>query len=378
MNFTNLNLDLQSVLKRTYANLLYRSTFMNFLNSAYLGDIRQTGTPIIEVVKQANTTLNVRAQAEMLTPDTPTLATYSSVMVNLTELAMDYSFRISPVIMGANIADTLEGQMALKDAQVANQIDVYGYTKFNTTIVGPSDGSLATTNGQCVVWAPAAQQDYINLLNTLRAYLFNRNIFDTYLLGLDAVEYANYVSALTSILKYETEAGVEGVDRGQIARAYGIDAFAINSNSLKGTGVKGYFANEVGTVGDTYFSAMQEYMGNYPGFPGYFVLEGNILFGAKVVRPEAIIKLVATLPVLTAGSFDAGTHGTAYTQATAFSGTNSVTFTAVGLPAGLTLGTSTGKITGTPTTAGSYSVAVYGIDANGDYSLARTGSIVIA
>ena len=29
-NFTQINLDLQSFMKRTYSNLLYRSTFYNF------------------------------------------------------------------------------------------------------------------------------------------------------------------------------------------------------------------------------------------------------------------------------------------------------------------------------------------------------------
>ena len=73
---------------------------------------------------------------------------------------------------------------------------------------------------------------------------------------------------------------------------YGIDIFAINSTVLTNS-EKGYFASPVGTVGDTFFSAMVEYNGNYPGFPGYYVVEGNVLFGAEVVRPEAIIKLVA-------------------------------------------------------------------------------------
>ena len=39
-------------MKRTYANLLYNSSFYN-LNEDYIGDIRQTGAPRIEVNKQA-------------------------------------------------------------------------------------------------------------------------------------------------------------------------------------------------------------------------------------------------------------------------------------------------------------------------------------
>ena len=100
--------------------------------------------------------------------------------------------------------------------------------------------------------------------------------------------------------------------------------------------------------------------------------------GAEVVRPEAIIKLVSDLPVVTAGTFDGGTHSSSYSQTTAFSGTNVVSFEAVGLPAGLSINESTGAVTGTPTKAGSYDVTIYGLDAQGNYSNPYTGTIVIA
>ena len=54
----------------------------------------------------------------------------------------------------------------------------------------------------------------------------------------------------------------------------------------------GYFYNPLAVVGDTFFDSFVEYNGNYPGFPGYYVMEGNIMFGAKVVEPNAILKLV--------------------------------------------------------------------------------------
>lgn len=384
MNFTGVNLDLQGLMKRTYANLLYNSQFYKMLNRRFF-EVGRTGTPIIEVVKQLDTALNVRNNVEIAQGGiTNELATYNSVKVDLTELAMDYSFRVSPIVMGSGIERAIEGQIELKEAQISRQIDVYGFNKLNADITGPQDGSMAYTDGQCTKWTPSNGTETIELINDLKSKLFDRNIYDGYLLGLSSNAYAYFISSLTSVLKYETRAGVEGVDMGQVADAYGVSVFQINSNVIEKdkqgneTNVVGYFANEVGTVGDTFWSSFAQYNGNFPGYPGYFVVEGNVMFGAKVVRPEAIIKLVESLPVVSAGSFDAGTHDQPYTQATAFSGTGVEKFEAAGLPAGLTLNPSTGAITGTPTEAGNYHVSVYGVDKYGNYSNAYNGDIVIA
>lgn len=293
MNFTDINLDLQAVAKRTYENIYYQSTFMNFLDESWMQVARSTGTPIIEVIKQIAPTITKRTTTEIKTALTPSLTTYNSVKVDLTELPLDYSFSISPLMIGTNIEGTLDGQMRLKDSAIANEIDEYGYGKLNTAITGKTDGSEAYTDGQVVVWAPSTQQDYINYLNQYKMILFNRNVTTGYMLGLEAVNYGNLVAALTSILKYETRVGVEGVDRGVVANAYGVDIFPINT-AVIGSGVLGYFANKIACVGDMFFSSMAQYNGNYPGLPGYFVLEGNIMFGAEVVRPEAILKLSAT------------------------------------------------------------------------------------
>ena len=296
-NFNQIGLDLQSVMKRTYANLLYRSSFYNFLNEYYIGEVRQTGTPIIEVMKQIPASVNQRDYAEMTAAKTPALVGYNSVKVDLTELPMDYSFRIPVLVTGSNIMGAIDESIRVNDSEIAVKIDTYGYGKLNTAITGDRTAShTAKDTGTTYTWAPANKEGYISALNELKAKLFNLNVYDTYRLGLEAVEYGNLVTALTSVLKYETLAGVEGVDRGEVARAYGIDIFPINSSVLTHS-EKGYFGSPVATVGDTFFSAMVEYNGNYPGFPGYYVVEGNVLFGAAVVRPEALIKLVASASV---------------------------------------------------------------------------------
>lgn len=280
-----LNIDLQAFVKRVYDSLLYNSTFYNFLNENYIGEIRQTGAPIIEVIKTTPVSVNVRSTAEIQSALAPSLSTYSSVKVDLTELPMDYSIRVPVSVVGSDITNAIQDVVDLKDSAIAKQIDSYGYAKLKGGVT------------QAFQWAPATQQGYIDALNTLRATLFNKDVYGGYRLGLDALEYANYVSALTSVLKYETLQGVEGVDRGIIARAYGIDAFEINSNYINpvvdghAETVKGYFFNSTAVVGDTFFDSFVQWNGNYPGFPGYYVIEGNMLFGAKIVDTNRIIKL---------------------------------------------------------------------------------------
>jgi len=284
MNYTQdgvYSLDLQSVSKRIYQSLLYYSQFYKFLNPNYIGEIRNTGTPMIEVLKSGNATVNVRKTKEITSALTPGLLGYSSIKVDLTELPMDYSIRIPVLVSGTNFINTLEDAMEKKDQAVATQIDTYGF------------GMLANSVSNEAVWNPDSQQGYIDTLNNLKANLFNKNVYSDYRLGLAATEHAKLASALTSLLKFETEVGVKGVDMGVVDEAYGIQIFPINDFMLDG--VKGYFYNPIAVVGDTFFDSFVEYNNNYPGFPGYYVMEGNIMFGAKVVEQNAILRLVEEL-----------------------------------------------------------------------------------
>ena len=275
--YNEINLDLQAFAKRVYDSILYQSTFYNFLNMSYIGELRTTGAPVIEIAKTTPLSVNVRETKEIQSRLNPSLTTYSHVMVDLTELPMDYSIRVPLVVAGSDITNAIQDAADLEDSAIAKQIDTYGY------------GKLAAATIDEFEWDPTTQQDYIDNLNALRAKLFNKDITGDYRIGLGAVEYAKYVSALTSILKFETLAGREGVDMGIIARAYGIDAFEINDNVLGDA--KGYFFNPIAVVGDTFFSAFVQHT-SPQGYPGYYVLEGNQMFGAEVVRPEAIVRLV--------------------------------------------------------------------------------------
>ena len=274
-----IGLDLQAFVKRVYEDVLYQSTFYNFLNPAYIGALRQTGAPVIEVAKTDVLNVNVRKTKEIQNALDPALVTYGHTMVDLTELPMDYSIRVPVTVSGSDIANAIQSAVDLEDSAIAQAIDTYGY------------GKLAAATGiEESAWAPATKEDYISALNGLRAKLFNKKITGDYRLGLGATEYANLVSALTSVLKFETLAGRDGVDMGEIARVYGISIFEINDNVI-GNAI-GYFFNPIAVVGDTFFSAFVQTATDIR-YPGYYCISGNQMFGAEVVRPEAIIRLVS-------------------------------------------------------------------------------------
>ena len=278
MNYTQVNLDLQGVAKRIYASLLYNSQFYKMLNPNYIGELRQSGTPMIEVIKSTNTQVNVRETKEITSALTPALQGYSSIKVDLTELPMDYSVRIPVLVAGSNILNTIEDAMDKKDQAVAKAIDTYGFGKLATNVTAERK------------FDPSTDAEYIGELNAIKAVLFNKNVYEDYRLALSATEYAKLVSAITSVIKFETAVGVKGVDMGTVAEAYGIQIFPVNDSVLGDA--KGYAFNPRAVVGDSFFDSMQLFNGNYPGFPGYFVIESNILFGAEIVEQDAIIKLV--------------------------------------------------------------------------------------
>ena len=256
--YEEINLDLQAFAKKVYDSILYQSTFYNFLNMNYIGELRTTGAPVIEIAKTNTLSVNVRATKEIQNRLNPALTTYAHTMVDLTELPMDYSIRVPLVVAGSDISNAIQDAADLEDSAIAKAIDTYGY------------GKLAAASIDEVEWAPTTNDDYIKLLNNLRATLFNKDITGEYRLGLGATEYAKYVSALTSVLKFETLQGREGVDMGIIARAYGIDAFEINDNVMNGE--VGYFFNPIAVVGDTFFSAFVQHT-SPQGYPGLTMIK---------------------------------------------------------------------------------------------------------
>lgn len=275
--YDEINLDLQSFAKRVYDSILYQSTFYNFLNMSYIGELRQTGAPVIEIAKTTPLSVNKRKTVEIQSDLTLALTTYGRSVVDLTQLKLDYAIRVPVSITGSDISNAIQDAADLEDSAIAEAIDEYGY------------GKLAAASVDEFEWNPTTADEYTGLLNQLRAKLFNKKITGNFRLGLGATEYANLVSALTSVIKYENVNVNEALTLGEMAYVYGINIFEINDNMLDG--VVGYFFNPIAVVGDTFFSAFVQTASDVR-LPGYYCLSGNQLFGAEVVRPEAMIRLV--------------------------------------------------------------------------------------
>ena len=275
--YSEIGLDLQAFAKRVYDSILYQSSFYRFLNMAYIGELRQTGAPVIEIAKTKPLTVGTRQTVEIQSDLTLALTEYDRTLVDLTELKLNYAIRVPIAVTGSDISNAIQDAADLEDSSIAEKIDIYGY------------GKLAAASMDEYEWDPATQQDYIDDLNALRAKLFNKKVTGNYRLGLGAVEYGKLVSALTSVIKYENVRVNDALTFGEMASVYGIDIFEINDNVLGD--VKGYFFNPIAVVGDTFFSAFVQ-TANDVRLPGYYCLSGNQLFGAAVVRPEAIVRLV--------------------------------------------------------------------------------------
>ena len=275
--YSEINLDLQAFAKRVYESVLYQSTFYRFLNPNYIGELRQTGAPVIEIAKTKPLSVTKRDTVEIQSDLSIALTQYDRTLVDLTELKLNYAIRVPVSVTGSDISNAIQDAADLEDAAIAEEIDKYGY------------GKLADATMDEYQWDPSTQQDYIDSLNELRAELFNKKVTGNYRLGLGAGEYAKLVAALTSVIKYENVAVNDALSFGDMAYVYGIDIFEINDNVLEDA--KGYFFNPIAVVGDTFFSAFVQTASDVR-LPGYYFLSGNQLFGAEVVRPEAIIRLV--------------------------------------------------------------------------------------
>ena len=105
------------------------------------------------------------------------------------------------------------------------------------------------------------------------------------------------------------------------------------------------------------------------------VVSGGIVDAAAALR-EAKARIVAA-PVVSSAATASGKIGTAFSYQITASGTPT-SYSATGLPAGLTVNTATGLISGTPTTAATTAVTVGAINGGGTGTKALTITVTVA
>jgi Putative Ig domain len=112
------------------------------------------------------------------------------------------------------------------------------------------------------------------------------------------------------------------------------------------------------------------------GYSGHYGTDDG---GRKIFTFGPCISGCTTSASITPGTPPAGTVGVAYSHTVTKSGLNGSGIAATGLPAGLSINSGTGAITGTPTTAGTYWVAFTGTSTDTPAcNLTRVAKIVIA
>jgi formylglycine-generating enzyme required for sulfatase activity/sugar lactone lactonase YvrE len=115
------------------------------------------------------------------------------------------------------------------------------------------------------------------------------------------------------------------------------------------------------------FNATTATLSGTPTTAGNYTFTIKAAFGGYSDETQVVFKVAPTpppIPVITSGTSASGTVGTAFTyQITATN--NATAYGASGLPAGLTLNATSGRIRGTPTAAGNFTVNLTATNAGG-------------
>jgi aminopeptidase S len=171
------------------------------------------------------------------------------------------------------------------------------------------------------------------------------------------------VKAYYDSIGVQTEENVEGAGRSDDAsfNAAGIQTSGIAAGA-SATKTSAQVTKWGGTAGASYDPCYHRACDTYPSNINTTVLNRAADASAYVLWNLAVGSTTGAVTVTNPGS-KSGTVGTATSQQmTASGGTGTYSWTASGLPAGLSINASSGLISGTPTTAGTYNVTVTATD----------------
>ncbi|MFM0395084.1 autotransporter outer membrane beta-barrel domain-containing protein [Paraburkholderia phytofirmans] len=268
---------------------------------------------------------------------TNSTGTSSAATVTVTVTAPTLAF--SPAA-GALPSGTV-GTAYSRTITVSNGLAPYTMT---LTTTGSVSGSV-TTSSATVAWTPTAA--------------------GTYNVTVNATDADGVTGSAAYTITVTEAAPVAGAVSATVAANSSANAIALNLSGGAATSVAVASAASHGTATASGTSITYTPTAGYSGTDSFTYTATN----STGTSSAATVTITVSSPTLvftpSAGALASGTVNAAYSQSVSVTGgTSPYTYAATGLPAGLSISSSSGTISGTPTASGTFTVAVIATDAN--------------
>ncbi|MFT4064101.1 autotransporter domain-containing protein [Paraburkholderia sp.] len=268
---------------------------------------------------------------------TNSTGTSSAATVTITVTAPTLAF--SPAA-GALPAGTV-GTAYSRTITVSNGLAPYTMSLSTT---GNAAGSV-TTNSATVAWTPTSA--------------------GTYNITVNATDADGVTGTAAYTITVTEPAPVAGAVSATVAANSSANAITLNLSGGTATSVAVASAASHGTATASGTSITYTPISGYSGSDSFTYTATN----GTGTSAAATVTITVSSPTLvftpSAGALASGAVNAAYSQSVAVTGgTSPYTYAATGLPAGLSISSSSGTISGTPTASGNFTVAVTATDAN--------------
>jgi gliding motility-associated-like protein len=377
-NYSQISLGLVSALGASMSQNFYFETLSNASDDF---NLRLKADPTLLTAGLLN---NISVTAYNGTTPVYT-ASASSSLLNLDLLTLLQSGQVATIPFSPGVAfNRVKVTLAnVVNVNLAQTIDVYGVTRS----AGPPTFTAPASNAVAACYnTTASLSATTSATNELRWY----NAVDGgNLLATTAYNESYTTPPLTATKTYYVAARIIGctAESGRVPVVVTVNpAIVFNTTTLNNATVGFAYTKQIdvatgGTPGYTYALAAGSTLpaglslssaGAITGTP---TVAGNSTFDvvatdSKGCKATATYTLTVTAALsLTPGALPDGITGTPYTTngiPAATGGTGSYTYTATGVPPGLTFNPTTREITGTPTQPGIYTIPVTVVDANGN------------